>query len=261
MKKSLSGFDLKIIGIIFMLLDHINIYLGEFLKFPSWISLVSRFVAPLFVFLLIEGFYYTRSRKKYFFKLFYMGIFMYLINMTHNILINNTIDPFTKKFDIFILLSGHNIFMTLALLLLFIWIINVIQTKSLSFIQYILLIISLFILLPFILFSEGGIYEIIIGLIFYVFRNKLNLITIGICLFSILLFIHSLLTYFNQADITSLYQVLTFSNEFMIITVLPFIYLYNGERGGNGLKWQKSLFYYFYPVHLIILYGLNDLLL
>lgn len=45
----------------------------------------------------------------------------------------------------------------------------------------------------------------------------------------------------------------------MMITVLPFIYLYNGQRGGSGQKWQKNLFYYFYPIHLIIIYILSTI--
>lgn len=51
---------------------------------------------------------------------------------------------------------------------------------------------------------------------------------------------------------SGIYQTLTFSNEFMMITVLPFIYLYDGTKGYNKYIGQKS-FYYFYPIHLIIL--------
>ncbi|MEA4876090.1 TraX family protein [Anaerorhabdus sp.] len=34
---------------------------------------------------------------------------------------------------------------------------------------------------------------------------------------------------------------------------MPFIYLYNGERGPNT-KFSKYIFYIFYPVHIWILY-------
>lgn len=86
MKKQLTGFDLKIIGIVFMLIDHIYSYLGYYLGLPKWVSLLGRFVAPLFVFLMVEGFFYTRNRKKYFIRLFTAGILMHVINLIHNLL-------------------------------------------------------------------------------------------------------------------------------------------------------------------------------
>lgn len=61
MKKIFSSYDLKIIGIVFMVIDHINIYLGSYLGLPTWIGFLGRFVAPLFVFMMVEGFHYTRS--------------------------------------------------------------------------------------------------------------------------------------------------------------------------------------------------------
>lgn len=38
MKKIFSSYDLKIIGIVFMVIDHINIYLGSYLGLPTWIG-------------------------------------------------------------------------------------------------------------------------------------------------------------------------------------------------------------------------------
>ena len=49
-----------------MVIDHINIYLGSYLGLPTWIGFLGRFVAPLFVFMMVEGFHYTRSRKNIF---------------------------------------------------------------------------------------------------------------------------------------------------------------------------------------------------
>ncbi|MET1943956.1 TraX family protein [Enterococcus faecalis] len=259
MKKVLTGFDLKVIGIIFMVIDHVKSYLGTFIGLPAWVSLLGRFVAPLFVFLMIEGFHHTRDRKKYFIRLFIGGILMYGINIVHNLLIKNSFtNPYTGEFDIFSILQGQNIFMTLALLMLFIWGIDVLRYTSLKFGKKTLLVLGLLLLLPFIFISEGGIYELIMGLIFYFFRGNLKKITIAVMIFTVILFSHTMYNYFSIEGIGTLCQVLTFSNEYMMITVLPFIYLYNGKRGGNGSLWQKELFYYFYPIHLIIIYLLQD---
>ena len=64
----LSGYQLKIIAIAFMLLDHI--YTEVLVGLPgipdfSILDMASRFVSPLFFFLMIEGYFYTRSRQKY----------------------------------------------------------------------------------------------------------------------------------------------------------------------------------------------------
>lgn len=262
MKKVLTGFDLKVIGIIFMVVDHVKSYLGTFIGLPAWVSLLGRFVAPLFVFLMIEGFHHTRDRKKYFLRLFVGGILMYGINILHNLLTKDSfINPYTGEFDIFSLLQGQNIFMTLALLVLFFWGIDKLRYSELKRIQKVFLVLGLVFLIPFILISEGGIYELIMALIFYFFRGNLKKTTIAVTIFTVGLFIHTMYNYFSIEGIGTLYQVLTFSNEYMMITVLPFIYLYNGKRGGNGSLWQKELFYYFYPIHLIIIYLLQDKLL
>ncbi|MBM7710262.1 TraX family protein [Enterococcus lemanii] len=61
MKKYATSFNLKIIAILFMVIDHVYSYLGSFIGLPRWTSLLGRFIAPLFVFFLVEGFLYTRS--------------------------------------------------------------------------------------------------------------------------------------------------------------------------------------------------------
>lgn len=65
---SLDGNQLKLIAVIFMIFDHIYSYLLIDIL-PSWCSLIARFVAPLFVFMLVEGFYHISSRKHYLLRL------------------------------------------------------------------------------------------------------------------------------------------------------------------------------------------------
>lgn len=61
LKKGLTGYQIKLLAMIFMLEDHLNIYLGEALHWPAWVSFLGRFVAPAFVFLLVEGSYHIKS--------------------------------------------------------------------------------------------------------------------------------------------------------------------------------------------------------
>ena len=60
-----------------------------------------------------------------------------------------------------------------------------------------------------------------------------------------LLFIKAVMTGIQTK--TGLYSTLTFDSEWMMISVLPFIWLYNGQRG------TKYFFYIIYPAHLWIL--------
>ncbi|MCR5528195.1 MAG: hypothetical protein K6F49_03155 [Saccharofermentans sp.] len=70
--KGIDSYRLKLTALIFMLPDHIcselnvpaHTRLGCPL-WPQWIPVITRFVSPLFLYLMVEGFYHTRSRIKY----------------------------------------------------------------------------------------------------------------------------------------------------------------------------------------------------
>ena len=65
-----------------------------------------------------------------------------------------------------------------------------------------------------------------------------------------LLFIKAVMTGIQTK--TGLYSALTFDSEWMMISVLPFIWLYNGQRGKKS--WiTKYFFYIICPAHLWIL--------
>lgn len=104
-------------------------------------------------------------------------------------------------------------------------------------------------LIPLGLFTEGGISLISFILITYFFRGNMKRIIIGYSVLSILLF----LTSYVQLDTLEMtMNMLMFNSDFLLILVVPFIMLYNGERGPNN-KFNKYLFYVFYPLHLWLL--------
>lgn len=50
---------------------------------------------------------------------------------------------------------------------------------------------------------------------------------------------------------TGLYSTLTFESEWMMISVLPFIWLYNGQHGKKS--WITMYFFYvIYPLHFFL---------
>lgn len=100
------------------------------------------------------------------------------------------------------------------------------------------------------LIFEGGVYLWPILLIFYFGYHKLTAQSIGIFVWCLLLFIKAVMTGIQTK--TGLYSELTFDSEWMMISVLPFIWLYNGQRGKKS--WiTKYFFYIIYPAHLWIL--------
>ncbi|WP_258280641.1 MULTISPECIES: conjugal transfer protein TraX [unclassified Clostridium] len=80
--KKLDAFQLKIIALIVMLMDHLYFAFGQ--VFPLWFHPLSRFVAPLFAFLMVEGLFHTKNKFKYNIRLFGWPVFMQAENFVIN---------------------------------------------------------------------------------------------------------------------------------------------------------------------------------
>ena len=66
----MTGIILKLIAAVSMAIDHAGLML-----FPqaSWMRAVGRLAFPIFAYFIAEGFYYTRSRLRYFLRIFLLG--------------------------------------------------------------------------------------------------------------------------------------------------------------------------------------------
>ncbi len=233
--KKMNSFQLKIIALILMLMDHLYFAFSNI--FPLWFHPLSRVVAPIFAFLMIEGFYHTRSRLNYNIRLFGWAIFMEAGNRILNLALES------KGVSV-----HNNIFMTLFIGLT---IINLIEySKGKDSTKKLLLILGAIILIPLSMFTEGGIVIIPFILITYFFRGNLKNQIIGYIILFIPLAFSAIQIY--PGDINLTIMQIMFNSDFLFILVVPFILLYNGERGLNN-KFSKYLFYVFYPLHLWIL--------
>ena len=100
MRKHLTSFDLKLIAILTMTIDHMGYYL-----FPmdDWMRLVGRIAMPIFAFLCAESFRYTRDKKTYALRMIVFGIIYTAVRLF--------VDP-----------SGNgDIFLTLGLGFMMLW--------------------------------------------------------------------------------------------------------------------------------------------
>ena len=121
--KTLSGAQLKYIAFTTMLIDHVNKALiypnlngGILLVISDIFDILGRIAFPIFIFLLIEGYFRTTNRWKYLGMLLLFGIISEI-----------PYDMFTTAS--YFEPNGNNIMFTLALVLVIIWIIDTLKEK------------------------------------------------------------------------------------------------------------------------------------
>lgn len=249
-KFGLSGSSLKIIAMLCMLCDHIaavvlyrmiavysfssiySSYIPSLTTFAYILRGIGRIAFPIFIFLLVEGMLHTHNRWNYLLRMFVFALiselpFDFAFTLNYQQIKYGTLIDFTYQ----------NVFFTLTLGLLAILCIDLLARQSWNiFLKAILeIIISIACMLAaFYLhvdYAQSGVLAIIL---MYFFR-KYNLI--GMLL--------------ACACVT---QGIPF-NRYAYIALIPAA-LYNGKRGLN-VKW---IFYLFYPIHLLLLWGLCLLL-
>ena len=220
----LSGAWLKLIAIISMLIDHVNKALiypnlssnyGTLTIVSNIFDIIGRIAFPLFCFMLVEGFFKTRSRKKYLRNLLIFGVISEV-----------PFDMFTTAS--FFNMNWNNVMFTLALVLITIWIIDTLKEKlknrpkALWYFASLIIVLLMCIIAMFLSLDYEH-HAILIGYFFYLFHDTPILaVPLG-----------------YASMYTQPWALLGFG---LTLT-------YNGERG----KQNKMLGYWFYPVHLLIL--------
>lgn len=264
-KKGLTGFQLKYIAMFLMVLDHIHYFMGFTGKIPEWFSMLGRLSAPLFLFCVIEGFTHTRNRKKYFLQIYAIAIVMSFLQYLFIVFKLNRPDGFYPQNQ---MLATFTIL--LVILQGFDWcakkkwgkgLAAIIVPIILPFVAIItanlvpgsLFMIKLlhFTVLP--LHSwivDGGTFFVLQGILMYLFRKRRKWQALVFFLTTLLLYVVYPMALFPEITVKMLFTV---AYEWMgAFAAIPML-LYNGERG----KGNKKLFYWFYPAHVYILYGLS----
>lgn len=227
-KQSLNSNQLKLIAICAMVVDHVT-----WLIFPGfqtkWYVLllhaVGRLTAPIMWFMLSEGFYYTKNKKKYISRLFVFAI------LSH----------FAYKFAFGIPLGITGIFnqtsviWSLALSALLMYILEL-ETFKQS-VKIVFIVIFCILSFP----ADWSTIAMMAPVMMYQRRNsgfnQVKNLVLWILLYTLIYILFIDTTY-------GLLQLFTCLS-------IPLIFMYNGTKGsGNFMKW---FYYYFYPGHMILI--------
>ena len=231
----MSSFFLKLLAGVFLLLGHIYTFIDGM---PEWFRFVGILAMPIFLFCSVEGFYYTRSRKKYLDRLLWGAIIL---------LIGTHIFEWMLKIKMPL---NENLFFTLVL--------GVILMNSIEFIrssngsgESILMLVGTVIIS---IFFEYSFIPICLVLIFYFFRQRKRLMA---ATYSIFILVVTLIVNFEGIINCGIGYLLSNPNWMMILSIIP-ILMYKGKKGVKS-KIAKYGFYVLYPVHIWILYLLGCL--
>ena len=226
----MSVFDLKLIAILFMLLDHIAAYL-----FPDLVGLriVGRLSFPLFGWLIANGYRHTSDVNRYLIRLL---IFAFISQIPFALVSGSMSEP----------LSSLNIFFTLWLGLS-----TIVLLDRFTSLPARIICVGLGMALGWILPVDYGAAGVLSIIAFHLsFKRYWLMFGLQLLIFSLFFTLPLLVDLAQMPGLVAhpvrLWQPLAAAS-------VLFIALYNGRRGYP----MKYLFYLFYPAHLLLLYWLQ----
>lgn len=233
---ALSAMALHLLAMGIMLLDHIG---ATLLPEQEWLRGVGRLAFPIFAFMIVEGYYHTRSLKRYVMRLL---IFALIAEVPFDMMVSGS--P--------IYLGAQNVLWTFLMGLALIFLLE--HTRKTDNIWLRLLAAGGAIILAVILgsvtrsdYHYAGIFTV---LVFYCFRGYKWWHFLGQLL--CILYIHTEVLSGYAYTIDLLGHVVHFPRQGLAVLGLIPIWLYRGEQGRSG-KGLRFLCYAFYPAHMLIL--------
>ena len=238
MKKTfdLSAAALHILAMTFMLMDHLW---ATLLSSQMWLTHVGRLAFPIFAFLAVEGYFHTRSFKRY-------ALRMLLFAMLSEV-------PFDLMYGGTVFYPVHqNVIWTLLLGLLGIRLMEAARAKGKRWL-YVLTCAAVVVLgfalgtLGMVDYYGAGVLSV---LVFYVFsrRRWLDRIAQLLCLY----YLNVVLLRGFQIPVTLGGLSFEIPRQGLALISLLFIWLYQGRQGPHP-KWFRWFCYAFYPAHLAVL--------
>ena len=232
----LSSTALHIIAMVLMLCDHLwATVMGQY----EWLTCIGRIAFPIFAFMVAEGYAHTSDVKKYAKRMF---VFALISEIPFNLMVSTS--PFYP--------IHQNVMWTLLMGLGAIHLLETTRKKGKWWLTAIVVAVTLAVayLLGYITFVDYYGAGIITIVVFYVFRKRTwyNFVSQAVLLYWI-----------NTELLGGLYypvQILGMEFELIqqsiaVLALIP-IWLYKGRQGYTS-KTLRRIFYWFYPVHMLIL--------
>ena len=225
--QGLTGNQLKLLSLIAMTCDHVGLQL-----FPQYkiLRFIGRLSLPIFAYMIAEGAKYTKNRTKYFFQMFGLGVicqlvYFFAMNSLYQCIL------ITFSFSVVLIYALDHALKK-----------NRIDAWALFacvFLATVFLVEGLPHLLPNTDYCvDYGIWGVLMPVIVFAAPGKLTKL-VCLCV---------PLTALSLVGVS--YQWMSF------FTLIP-LALYNGTRGRMKMK---NLFYIYYPLHLVAIYGIDLLL-
>lgn len=233
--------QLKLVACLSMLLDHIG-----YLLFPQveWLRWCGRLAMPLFAYLVAEGCLHTRNRWRYFLRILGLALLCQLGSSLESVLYGGG--------DVYL-----NVLFTLSAgqLLCFVWLdftdaVSRREEQAKAAGRLLLLVAAVVLVCTF-----GERMKPLVG-VSMLFDYGLS--GIFLPLFALLgrTKVTRLLTFSGGILWMCLSFCRTMPFIWLAFLALPLLAMYNGRQGDR--RWQYA-FYAFYPLHLVVLYGVRFL--
>ena len=226
--------QLKFIALAAMLIDHISaFFVPTSTPFGFLMRIVGRLTAPIMCYFLAEGFRYTASHKKYGTRLF---IFAVLSQFAYSFAKGQSI--LTPDFN-----------MIFTLFLCFLMLLSYEKIKNVT-----LKTALIFLLIAVSFFSDWGIIAPMWVLSFYILHKDTKAC---ILTFSLISLMHVIMS--TASAISAGYSWHSQLWQIGVFLFVPLLLLYNGKNGKKNM-FSKWFFYIFYPLHLIVIGQINNII-
>ena len=239
--KCINALELKVLAMALMLCDHMW---ATVLPDIGWISNLGRLAFPIFAFQIVEGFYQTHDRKKYIRR---MLVFALISEIPFDLMTSGVwFYPFHQNVMVTFLIG----------LLMLSWMERVRGTLW----KYLLvsaICAALSIVLGSIVMADYFQFGLLTVLLFYWTRNWKYGWVIQL---AGMIWIHGI--YMGSLELTMHLFGQTFvipQQGLAVLSLIP-IWMYNGKQGYHSKPVQYAC-YAFYPVHMLILYFLRQILM
>jgi len=218
-KSGLTGNQLKIIAMITMTCDHVGMQI-----FPQllWLRIIGRLAMPIYAYMIAEGCRHTRDRKKYFLRLFGMGALCQAVY-------------FAAMGSLYMC-----ILITFSLSVILIGLMDAVEREKnarnwAKLFAGTMLVFFLCSVLPDLLAHtdyavDYGLPGVLLPVLIY--GAGIRGLLLGLALMAL-----------DSGGI-----------QWLAFLAVPLLLCYNGQRGKANIG---KLFYWYYPVHLVVIYGIS----